>query len=224
MNLIYGLNSGRGKAGKDTLIDLLIEDKKYHIHRYAFADELKKEVAKVISYTTLMEKEMLIRMHDQTTKDVEQFLLRGENLKESEYKMFLLTQDYDMKAPRSLRFHLQRYGTDYVQGFLGETDRWLNLVDKKITLTIEATQTQLLQDTHVHLVSDCRLEHELKFIKDINGTVIRIVRDWSTDIDVTEAHISDTALKDIELPTIINKFSKPEDMLRQFYAIIGEQT
>ena len=85
---VIGLNSQRGKSGKDTLYDLIAADS-VATKRFAFGDELKEKCSVAISYTELMQKEMLIAMHDQSLKDEPMLILRGSNIAESEYKTWL---------------------------------------------------------------------------------------------------------------------------------------
>lgn len=211
--LIIGLNSQRGKSGKDTLYDLIAAES-VATKRFAFGDELKEKCSEAISYTELMQKEMNIAMHDQTLKDLPMMVLRGSNIAESDYKMWLLVNEFDMNIPRSPRFHLQQYGNGYVRDFLKDEDRWLNSVRDKL---------KYYPNVNI-VITDVRQPNELEWIRSIGGTVVRVARGWEIpEVDSLPLHITDTALDDAGLPVIINEWGNPNGMLEQLKEIIKHE-
>lgn len=210
---IIGLNSQRGKSGKDTLYELIAADS-VATKRFAFGDELKEKCSEVISYSELMQKEMLIAMHDQSLKDEPTLILRGSNIAESDYKTWLLASGFDMTAPRSPRFHLQHYGSDYVRGYLGDTDRWLNSVRSKMVYHPELTV----------VITDVRQLNDADWVRSIGGTVVRVKRGWDIpEVDNQPLHITDTALDSYGLPVIINEWGNPQGMLDQLKEVISRE-
>lgn len=193
---VIGLNSQRGKSGKDTLYDLIAADS-VATKRFAFGDELKEKCSVAISYTELMQKEMLIAMHDQSLKDEPMLILRGSNIAESEYKTWLLVNGFDMTAPRSPHFHLQQYGNGYVRDFLNDENRWLNSVRSKLEYYPDVTI----------VITDVRQPNEVEWVRSIGGVVVRVKRGWDIpEVDNQPLHITDTALDSYGLPVIINEW------------------
>lgn len=210
---VIGLNSQRGKSGKDTLYDLIAADSAA-IKRFAFGDELKEKCSVAISYTELMQKEMLIAMHDQTLKDEPMLILRGSNIAESEYKTWLLVNGFDMTAPRSPRFHLQQYGNGYVRDFLNDENRWLDSVRSKLEYYPDVTI----------VITDVRQPNEVEWVRSIGGVVVRVKRGWDIpEVDNQPLHITDTALDSYGLPVIINEWGSPQGMLDQLKEVIKRE-
>lgn len=210
---VIGLNSQRGKSGKDTLYDLIAADS-VATKRFAFGDELKEKCSVAISYTELMQKEMLIAMHDQSLKDTPMVILRGSNIAESDYKMWLLVNDFDMNVPRSPRFHLQQYGNGYVRDFLNDKDRWLNSVRSKLEYYPDVTI----------VITDVRQPNEVEWVRSIGGVVVRVKRGWDIpEVDNQPLHITDTALDSYGLPVIINEWGNPQGMLDQLKEVINRE-
>lgn len=210
---VIGLNSQRGKSGKDTLYELIAADS-VATKRFAFGDELKEKCSEAISYTELMQKEMLIAMHEQSLKDEPMLILRGANIAEGDYKTWLLVNGFDMTAPRSPRFHLQQYGNGYVRDYLNDEDRWLNSVRSKLVYYPEVTI----------VITDVRQPNEVDWVRSIGGIVVRVKRGWDIpEVDSQPLHITDTALDSYGLPVIINEWGNPAGMLDQLKEVINRE-
>lgn len=222
------LNSIRGKSGKDTLIALL-ESKGYRVHRVAFADILKRECAKVLSFNEIeagiLEKHMHQSEKDQPTPD-----LSIAELPISDYKSWLIKQhgfNPAMAEPRSPRWHLQQYGTEYRREHLKEPDVWLNQGLKEVEKGLEDPAIDMV------VVTDCRLPNELRALEELHMEpiqlssldfagylevmTVRIVRDWFIPgVDDQTYHISDIALMAAKFDhLVVNKLGEPWGMLEQ---------
>jgi hypothetical protein len=215
---ILVLNSIRGKSGKDTLIALL-ESKGYQVHRVAFADILKKQCAEVLAgslknYAIELER----RMHC-SQKDEQIQLLAIDELPDSAYRDWWLSIDPTpnfTKAKRSLRWHLQKYGTEYRREFCKEPNVWLDQGLKEIHEGIDKADVDMV------VVTDCRLPNELKALEDLRMVyktvnTVRIVRDWFIPgVDDQPYHISDIALMAAHFDhLVVNKLGEPWGMLEQ---------
>lgn len=215
---ILVLNSIRGKSGKDTLIDLL-ESKGYRVHRVAFADILKKQCAEVLDGGQGFAERYEQEMH-QSVKDRPQKGLAVRWIPDSPYKAFLQSRikatDGHLEEPRSLRWHLQQYGTEYRREFCKTPNVWLDQGLKEIHEGIDK------DDVDMVVVTDCRLPNELKALEELGMVyktvnTVRIVRDWFIPgVDDQTYHISDIALMAAHFDhLVVNKLGEPWGMLEQ---------
>jgi hypothetical protein len=214
---ILVLNSIRGKSGKDTLIALL-ESKGYRVHRVAFADILKKQCAEVLSFNEIEARILEKHMH-QSEKDQPSSDLAIDALPISPYRDWLYSQHVplvDHLIPRSPRWHLQQYGTEYRREFCKEPNVWLDQGLKEIHEGIDKADVDMV------VVTDCRLPNELKALEDLRMVyktvnTVRIVRDWFIPgVDDQPYHISDIALMAAHFDhLVVNKLGEPWGMLEQ---------
>lgn len=209
---ILALNSIRGKSGKDTLIEH-IEAKGLKVHRVAFADTLKKECSEVLAGpipTLALELER--RMHT-AEKDEPIGLLSFAQLPGSFYKEWLLdTKRGDsLTEKRSLRWHLQQYGTEYIREHLGKPNYWLN---KGL---LEVLNGHSDPSVDVVVVTDMRLPNEYEQLTSIGAHRLRIVRNWHIpEVDTVPYHQSDIALMAHAFDAlVVNEWGKPEAMYDQ---------
>lgn len=225
------LNSIRGKSGKDTLISLL-ESKGYRVHRVAFADILKKQCASELAFTSDQAGEFEQMMH-RSVKDDQLQYLSISNIPDGHYLEWLRGHtDHDHYEARSLRWHLQQYGTEYVRNFLGKTDKWLNLGLEEVLKGLQDPKVDMV------VVTDCRLPNELKaleeirmepvqdanldFVGYIEVVTVRIVREWFIPgVDDQAYHISDIALMASHFDhLVVNKLGEPWGMLDQLSGVV----
>lgn len=224
MTKILALNSIRGKSGKDTLIGLL-ESEGRSVFRVAFADILKKECAEVLAGGVKDFSERLEADMHRSVKDVAKYTLSINSIQDSPYKEWLMgTINYtgSWETARSLRWHLQQYGTEYKREFLKDPDVWLNAGLKEIEVGLEAKPDFIV-------VTDLRLPNEylggkLLDNKSTNWVnrkhptkTVRIVRDWFIPgVDDQPYHISDIALMAHPFDgLVVNRLGEPWAMLDQ---------
>lgn len=203
---ILALSSHRGRAGKDTLLEHLEQRLDKVAHRVAFADELKEELAGVL-------KVPVDDLHNPELKDAELPLLRCAAIPPGPYKDWLKTLlSWDNRfLPRTLRWHLQMYGTEYIRKHLKQPSRWLNLGLERIKGILNKDPEALI------VVTDMRMANEYAAMGTIGAQRVRINRGWSIpEVDNTPPHESDTALDNMAFEaTITNAWGKPEDMVDQ---------
>jgi len=214
MTDVLALNSIRGKSGKDTLIGLL-ESEGRKVCRVAFADVLKQMCAEALAggpcgRALRYEKDM-----HSSKKDTPQEELSIYWVPESAYKAWLIESGqhiHELNTPRSLRWHLQTFGTQYHREYLGQPNVWFDLGMKQVRQGIDA-------GTYDHVVvTDMRMANEyhgLVYVPEVK--TIRIVRDWFIPgVDDQPYHISDIALMAHPFDALVlNRLGEPWGMLDQ---------
>lgn len=215
---ILALNSIRGKSGKDTLIEY-IEAKGLKVHRVAFADTLKKECAGVLAKEPLCNV-LNLWMH-QSRKDNPQPGLCIRALPPSDYRDWLwaryagkqqtVDDQFCTETPRSLRWHLQQYGTEYIREHLGKPNYWL---DKGLVQVLNGLGDPSVD---VVVVTDMRLPNEYAELANAGAKLVRIVRNWHIpEVDTVPYHQSDIALMAHAFDAlVVNEWGKPEAMYDQ---------
>lgn len=210
---ILALNSIRGKSGKDTLIEH-IEANGLKVHRVAFADTLKRECAQALAGGPGKLAEMYESGMHRDIKDVRQANLSIYKLPDGPYYEWLRDRHNDpdeVSASRSLRWHLQQYGTEYIREHLGNPNHWL---DQGILEVLNG-----LGDPSVDavVVTDMRLPNEYAELANAGAKLIRIVRNWHIpEVDTVPYHQSDIALMAHAFDTlVVNEWGKPEAMFDQ---------
>lgn len=214
MTDLLALNSIRGKSGKDTLIGLL-ESEGRKVFRVAFADVLKQMCAQTLAggpggRAVLFEKDMHSSKKDNITDD-----LSANNIPPSSYRYWLcdhLRAPKERSAPRSLRWHLQTFGTQYHREYLGKPNVWFDLGMQEVRVGLEHG----LYD-HV-VVTDMRMPNEYDGLVCVPKVkTVRIVRDWFIpSVDDQPYHISDIALMAHPFDAlVINRLGEPWAMLDQ---------
>lgn len=209
---ILALNSRRGKSGKDTLIDHIESRLNLRVHRVAFADILKREVAFVLAHEPELVDAIGKSMHT-VDKDKPFASLALDSLPRSPYKDWLKTTGswLNRYAPRTPRWHAQMYGTEFVREYCKQPDRWLNL---GVTSILDG-----LIDPNVDLVvvTDMRLPNEYEEMGRMGAKRVHIARDWYIpEVDDPAPHVSDTALQGLPFDAFItNRHGNPAAMVDQ---------
>lgn len=215
MTKLLALNSIRGKSGKDTLIGLL-ESEGRTVGRVAFGDVLKERCSQVLAggpscEATTYEKGMHTSVKDSPSPALSIHLIAA-----SSYKYWLLATQIedkaDLDAPRSLRWHLQKFGTEYSREFMGQPDIWLDEGFKVL-------QARREEKPDFIVVTDLRQVNEYDQLT-LNGfATVRIVRDWFIpQVDDQPYHITDIALMAHKFDAlVVNELGDPWGMLNQLY-------
>lgn len=208
------LNSIRGKSGKDTLIGLL-ESEGRKVFRVAFADVLKRMCAEELAGPRKGLAVMFERDMHSSAKDKPCPGLAVEELERSAYTDFLksrMESRDDFQKPRSLRWHLQTFGTQYHREFLGKPNVWFDLGMIEVRKALES-------GTYDHVVvTDMRMVNEYEgLLYAPSVKTIRIVRDWFIPgVDDQTYHISDIALMAHPFDAlVVNRLGEPWAMLDQ---------
>jgi hypothetical protein len=201
---VIALWSLRGASGKDTLFSLM----KLHgfsVARVAFADSLKEEVAGLMPYS----------FRGEDDKDTDFLHLAIDRLTISDYQRFALL-NYDPSTSRSYRWHLQKYGTEYVRDYLELPTYWMDRGLAKI----EA----LMGTVDYILVTDMRLLNEYERLSEF-ATTVCMVRDWCVLlVDSKPFHKSDVELLKEKFDiTLINTAGKPHLLVSSLLEQLNER-
>lgn len=211
---ILALNSIRGKSGKDTLIGH-IEAEGLKVHRVAFADILKKELAQVLAFPGVLRAGDLLRLAHSSDKDTPYACFSVRSVADCQYADWLWTtyieDPSDLDVPRSLRWHLQVYGTEYVREYLNRPNYWLDAG------YLEVLNGASDPSVDVVVVTDMRLPNEYTRMSTAGASLIRIVRAWHVpEVDTVPYHQSDIALMAHPFDAlVVNEWGKPEAMFPQ---------
>lgn len=159
---LWAIASPRPQSGKSTLAELLRN--RMGAVRLSFADPLRDEVSGLFLGAP---KEWVMQMLKTSgMKDRESADFSIAKVKNSVYHGFLAGLGLDTSEPRSLRWHMQMYGTDYKRVHLNQQNIWR---DRAL---VAATAVRL-QGCPV-VIDDLRFPNELEAIKAMGGKVIYI--------------------------------------------------
>jgi len=185
---IISLSAPQPKCGKDTLYETF---KSLHpelkVYRLAFGDYVKQEVSELLyesRYVYLPTEYIIEEMNDQNVKDKPMAALSLDCLKDSEFKRWAV-EHFGKYAPRSLRWYLQHYATDFIRKHKGLETYW---VDKLLD-----TLKVMPEDSHV-FITDTRSLTEAEALRGLGAYMVKIIPDW--ELPVITKHVSDTALDD----------------------------
>lgn len=214
---IICLTSVRGRSGKDTLIDLLVNTG-HDVARVAFGDCLKEECAKDLA-TDVFTAEDLLGFFHSDAKDQPMPGLAIKELPSYAYKWFLMVASKNpmdphyFDRPRTPRWHLQQYGTNFRRDHLKNPNVWLDAGMK----IIKNTEAEII------VVSDMRQRNEynnLRLYGQLTGSTVKLVRLqrlWNIPgVDDAPYHVTDLDLIGHQMDAVVlNEWGNPEAMLDQ---------
>ncbi|BAO20682.1 hypothetical protein X917_gp16 [Pseudomonas phage PPpW-4] len=231
MTRIIALTSVRGRSGKDTLIEQL-KARGLEVARVAFGDILKEECAKELQ-SWKVPFETLVQWFHSDTKDQLLGDLAISQIPDGPYRQWLMfTADRNedpkwMESPRSPRWHLQKYGTDYRRNHLANPNVWLNA-------GLENIEGLALAGAKLIVVTDLRQRNEYQALADLSGVLwtspagsakvdavkaVRMQRLWFVPgVDDAEYHVTDLDLIGFYMNAVVlNQWGHPDAMVEQLY-------
>lgn len=172
--LLIGL-SGPARVGKDSIADVLVVQ--HGFTRFSFSDALYKEVSKAFDVT-------IEELQDAATKEDPTALLAISRSSDPTFIAAMAAIDEDLEAPRSPRWILQRWGTDYrrkqqADYWIQQADQWLAKFQERERLSL--AQALIDNDTGYEgspgvVNTSVRFENEREWIKECGGEVWHVVR------------------------------------------------
>lgn len=166
--IVIGLGH-KARRGKDTVAKTIIETfgGQYDIHRYAFADELKKEVNEAAEKAGGM-LALFLQMYNQLPEWV------------------IYDKNPDMTDPLcpmgKQRTLLQWWGSELRRD--KDPFYWV----KKVKAAIERDKPQ------VAIITDVRFPNEFMFVKSLDGHMVKVERGGYVDLDTNPTHHSEQRL------------------------------
>lgn len=149
--------SGRAGAGKDTCAELLLTQ---GFRRVAFADALREEVASAWRFNLSM-------LTDRATKEWPIPALAIANCSDAGFVETMERRGEDLVAPRSARWILQRWGTEYRRAV--NDNYW---IDQALT----RIGRMRASGCHRICITDVRFANEASAIDALGGKVVQLVR------------------------------------------------
>lgn len=214
---IVGLIGVKG-AGKDTCAAYLVNE--HNFMRVAFADALYKEVADAFGVSVEF-------LGNRSTKETDLPQLSLANCRDEAFVRVVLAhagysykRRKEMRAPRSPRFIMQLWGTEYRRRSAGGWDSyWLD----KVQAIIDANPGRSF------VITDVRFNNEGNFVEDRDGILVRIRREELEALEAanrarngTAAHSSETEmLARVVAAELFNIEGKPEVLRDGIIAALG---
>lgn len=171
---LVGLAASGPGAGKDTMF-LNLKASGLPVENIKFATKLEQEV--FAQFQGMNPKDLDWIRNDARAKDQPFHFLSINSVcgPKPEYKTWLACMHSfeGLDEPRSMRWHLIEYGTNYVRKYLGRDSYWLDAGMAAAQLT--HTRGSL------PVITDVRFPNEAKAIKDAGGLLVYLNSPWSTN-------------------------------------------
>jgi hypothetical protein len=169
--------SGRAGAGKDTCAELLVRN---GFRAVAFADALRQEVAESWRIDSRM-------LTDRSTKEWAIPALAVANCSEPTFIIAMELLGHDLQAPRSARWILQRWGTEYRRAV--DSGYW-------VARGLQRIGRLRASGCHRICITDVRFANEAETVQSLGGEVVQVARPDLPALEVEAAsHASEQALK-----------------------------
>jgi len=172
--------SGRAGAGKDTCAEMLLAN---GFRRVAFADALREEVASAWRFDVSM-------LTDRSTKEWPIPALAIGNCADAGFVEAMQGRGEDLAAPRSARWVLQRWGTEYRRA---ANDRYW--IDQALT----RIGRMRASGYHRICITDVRFANEASAIDALGGKVVQVVR---PDLPALDREAAEHASESGALPSV----------------------
>jgi hypothetical protein len=209
--LVFGLLGEKG-SGKDTVAQILEET--FGFARTSFGKRLYAEVAAAFPNADIPR----LTERDLKESNVQQLALI--NCVNPDYvECALALEDPSgakgLHAPRSLRWVLQTYGTNYRRE--QDCDYWTRPV---------LEEDILAQPDREHVISDVRFFNELDTVWKVEGLTVRVRADWLESVqpgDLYRNHSSEREVAALKTELVVmNRRNDLEGLRRQVESIVRE--
>jgi len=209
--LVFGLLGEKG-SGKDTVAQILEEV--FGFARTSFGKRLYAEVARAFPHADIP------RLTERDLKETPVSQLALERCADVAYvERALALEDpsgaQGLQAPRSLRWILQTYGTNYRRE--QDCDYWTRPV---------LEEDILANPDREHVISDVRFFNELDTVWKVKGLTVRVRADWleaGRGDELYRNHISELEVSNLETEMVImNRRDDLDGLRKQVESIVRE--
>ncbi len=180
--------AGPARVGKDTIADYLVE--KYNFVKFSFSDALYSEVSRAfgVPVDALMRPDLkeeptqwlsLRQCSDDAFVDV---MERSMAFRMSKYATLAdLERDRTafLDAPRSPRWVLQRWGTEYRRA--QDPEYWIKRADAFVKAYLDAVAAGKIENPGGLVNTSVRFDNECSFVRSNNGEVWHVFRREAED-------------------------------------------
>lgn len=204
---LVGLVASAPGAGKDTFFKHLAATGA-PVANIKFAAKLEQEV--YAHFRHLQPADLgWIRNHPEA-KDKPFYFLAASELKSSGYRDWLYRNGVDSGAPRSMRWHLIEYGTNYIRRYCKMDSYWLSAGNAAAQLAHTYGQTAV--------ITDVRFPNEAEAIRKAGGLLVFIDSPWNSN---GNGGIADGLIQKEDCHLVVsNVYGKPEAAAEQFLHFI----
>lgn len=165
---IISLSAPRPQSGKDTLAEQIVQHfGSDRVATIAFGDYLRDCVSHLFGAENALEVRELL---SDSRKDVVTPLCLGTSIVHRDYREFLLSKGVNLNLYQTPRFHMQSFGNDYIKGFLGLEDFWVDVVDHRI-----AALKRCKPNLKYIIVTDTRSPNEFEWL-DRQGAMFYMIK------------------------------------------------
>lgn len=212
---LLGLAADAPGSGKDTLFAQLKETSDRELVNVKFADTLSKDIYEMFSGGCFGMDDLKFIRNDPKTKDepFNAFKLANIGTAFADYADFCTNvMGENPDTPRSIRWHLDVYGTKYRREHLNDPDIW-------VRKGLEAAKAAY-DAGHIPVFTDVRFPNEAAAIQRVGGKVVHIAADWAMQQVANKiTGIAEGHLKNWKFDLKVNNvFSDPHNMTAQFNA------
>ncbi|KKK57548.1 hypothetical protein LCGC14_3053350 [marine sediment metagenome] len=186
--------SGRKQSGKSTSAEFLVDEfSKRHldVHIISFADRLKEIFLELFV--------------------PEELNLTSKMLSNDLHKLHLLPT-----TGGTVREGLQQFGSNMCREYYG--DVWVEAVRVKLRQLAMSNYIANIESPLRVIIPDVRFKNELKFIQELDGHVVRLLR-----APFEDSHKSEQDLNDVELVTLQDCLCTDRERLTKFNATIDNR-
>lgn len=207
---LLGLNGAPG-SGKDSCAEAL---RRHGYQSIAFADALRAEIAQAWRIDQRM-------LSDRATKEWPLPALAIGMCSDPAFIQWAAHCGHSLHEPRSARWLMQRWGTDYRRG--RDATYWTSLVDRWVRSRVGLGCNHLV-------VTDVRFADEAALVRGLGGRIVRVHRPDQPPLTQmaadTEGHSSEASARLIEPAEVIHNDAGldalPGEVERVVFALLGD--
>jgi hypothetical protein len=183
---LVGLTGAPG-SGKDSCAEAL---RRHGYHSIAFADALRSELANAWRVDQRM-------FTNRATKETPLPALAIAMCMDSDFQQWALEADLDIVEPRSARWLMQRWGTEFRRLQFG-VDYWSGVVRKAI-------ESQRGRGAKFHVITDVRFANESELVASLGGKLLGVHRPDAARLAAsTASHASETVAERLAVDGVIH--------------------